>query len=90
MEISMAIVMILLFALYAHSPSYAIKPTLMILLFLSFWVSMQSITVSDDILILSRRLGLFKRIIPLRMISNIDAKLIPVPHGAHMLNGKGF
>ena len=82
MEIAMAIVLVLLIALYANSPSNDIKTIFVILLFLSFWISMQSITVSDDILILSRRFGLFKRIIPLRMIANIDAKLIPVPHGA--------
>ena len=84
MEASVVAFLILIGALFArdYSPSKAIEPAILLLLLISFWLSMQNIIVSDDALILSRRFGLFKRIIPLHMITNIDAKLIPVSRGA--------
>ena len=85
MEIAIAATVVFLgYALTAirDHPYWTIRGGVMFLAVLIMWFAMQCVVVADDAIVLHRRLGWFKRRIPLAQISNIDVRMVPCRDGA--------
>jgi hypothetical protein len=84
MEVSLFVFMVICWIFYA--PDYGsdtyVADTILVLGATIFWLSLPNITISDDVVIMARRLGLFKRKIPIHNISNATIKFIPGSRGS--------